>query len=199
MATYEEKIEALEKHEKGSRLVPISGDEVPTDCSGGFGTWHPTKKECVSCPYVPLCFCKSTGTTPPVLENALKRADKAPEPTFDPVPSSKKINPFRKNSYYWSGIVLLIELVRKGVSRVTQGEMYEVAKSLNLKFKPEHPEWWYHDFMYQIDATKTPDGPKDERLKPFHGLVVQIGDEPSMQRTWDINVAKATELIQENE
>lgn len=196
--SYEQKIEALNLHEIGARDVPISGDSVPEDCFSGFGTWHPTKRECVICPYVPLCFCKATDTTPPVMENAMKRAEKAPDPTFDPIPTSKKINPFRKNSYYWSGIVLLIELVRRGISRVTQEEMYNIAKELGLKFKPEHPEWWYHDFMQVLDDSRV-HKKRDERMQPFFGTVTQVGDQPSMTRTWDINVARITEMMKEYE
>jgi len=69
----EQKNELLMNSEIGSRVVPISGEQVPGDCEEGWGTWSPTKDVCVLCPYAGACFCRATNTPPRVVAMSRKQ------------------------------------------------------------------------------------------------------------------------------
>jgi len=79
--TDDEKSVAIMTCDVGVRTVPVILQLVPNDCREGFGTWTATKSECVMCPFVAACFCRSTNTPPRAIQAAKRNATRKPRTT----------------------------------------------------------------------------------------------------------------------
>lgn len=189
----------------GSRKFTILGKtiEVPNaegsgdHCSDGFGTWHPTKRECVGCGTHALCFCRKTDTPPKVVRIA-KATQRRRKSTMSDSKSIdialKRKNPFRVNSYDHIGRTLYLEIVRRGIETFTGEQATKLAANLKLKHKTDQPtQWDYHFHKYcaaNYDGDKIPRG-----FGAFHGTLTFTGGNATNDKTFKLDVKAARAAV----
>lgn len=184
----------------GLRLVDLDGKErhVPESCKGGFGTWHPIKTECIGCNLYHPCFCKSTGTEAQIVEITKAKARRKKNPmstsTTDNPTVDQRLNPFRRNSYDYTGRVLFLELVKRGVDKAGDPEMDTLANNLELQRKNDKSGYWHHH-MHKYCAQNYSADRVPRNFELFYGLVTFSGSYKTNDKVFTIDLAAAKKII----
>ena len=184
---------------------------VPSDCTQGLKTYHPTKVECTSCPLVVVCFCGRTNTPITTNHTAKRKAPaekqrkpKAPktmtttdqtdtQPAAD-AGTPKNVNPFKAGSKPHQTRELFLHVIESGKDKWTTEELEQAFASKGLvraKTREERPNLINRQLLNYVAKTGGKAKNPGANHAAFYGLVTAEGAKPNYTFTFNIEALQA--------